>query len=237
MNVQIMTTSGEKKKTIDSAIFDLVYSPVIVAQAVRVYLANQRQGTAKVKTRGEVDRTKKKWYKQKHTGNARHGARNAHIFVGGGVSHGPDGMQNWKLSMSKPMRMNALQTALALQAKDGHVSIVEGLDSVLPKTKDVMVVLNNMNMAEKKILIVLDKTLPNLIRASQNVGSVLCSRVDRLNTYEVMSAHAVLMTEEALKALEGKFKTKKKTEVKEEKKAVKKTTTKKVAKKATEVKE
>src|SRR5260221_7335072 len=114
MTLKSMTTSGKAGTDITSVLFDAASSASTVAQAVRVYLGNQRQGTAKVKTRGEVERTKKKWYKQKGTGGARHGARSAPIFVGGGVSHGPTGTTDWSLKMSKPMRKVALRTALSM---------------------------------------------------------------------------------------------------------------------------
>lgn len=206
MNLKSVTITG-KEAVIDmkDSLFELAHDSKIVARAVRVYLSNQRQGTAKAKTRGEVDRTKKKFYKQKHTGNARHGARSAPIFVGGGVTHGPRGISNWTLSLSKKMRNIALQTALSLQAKENRLMIVSDLEKVGDKTKDVAKMLKDMNVKEDKVLIITESTMPALVRASRNVGSVLCTRVDRINTYEVMSAHKILATEGALHALAVRF--------------------------------
>jgi large subunit ribosomal protein L4 len=220
-----MNISGKELTVeVNPALFELKYSPLVVAQAVRVFLSNQRQGTAKVKTRGEVDRTKKKWFKQKHTGNARHGARSAPIFVGGGVSHGPTGNANWKLSMSKKMRDAALQTAFALQAKEDNIMVVDGLEKIGNKTKEVSAFLKATGVGEKKILIVTETTLPGLIRASANIGTVLCTRVDRLNTYEVMSAHKLLISANALSALEARFSKKEAPVATQKVKAVKKVT-------------
>lgn len=235
-----ITTSGKQGKETDTSLFETVSHLNTVAQAVRVFLTNQRQGTAKVKTRSEVARTKKKWYRQKGTGGARHGARNANIFVGGGSVHGPTGLTNWTLKMSKPMKISALRTALAVQAQDGNLMLVEGLEKVGNKTKEVATILKAMELSDVKTLIILDKTLENLVRASRNISSVLCTRADRLNTFEVMNAHKVIMTPEALKILEARLakrvKVEKEVEVKKPK-AVKKTAeVKKEVKKAVKAK-
>lgn len=210
MTLKSVNISGKSGKEVTSALFDSASSNKIVAQAVRVYLSNQRQGTAKVKTRGEVELTKKKWYRQKGTGGARHGARSANIFVGGGVSHGPTGLTDWSLKMSKPMRKAALKTALVMQAQEGNISVIEGLDKIGTKTKEVAKMLTDVGVGNAKTLIIANGTIENLIRASRNIQTVLCSRADRLNTYEVMSAHKILITGDAVEALEIKLgKTKK----------------------------
>ena len=205
MTLKSITISGKPGKEVASALFDSVVGNIIVAQAVRVYLANQRQGTAKTKTRGEISLTKKKWYRQKGTGGARHGARSAPIFVGGGVSHGPTGTTDWTLKISKPMRKVALKTALSMQAKRGNIMIVEGLEKIGTKTKEVAEMLKAVGVGDAKTLIVSDVTHPDFIRASRNIQTVLCSRADLLNTYEIMSAHKILMTAEAVSALEIKL--------------------------------
>jgi len=229
MELKTVTTSGKETMTsINDAVFTVTADPKIVAQSVRVYLSNQRQGTAKTKTRGEVDLTTKKWYRQKHTGRARHGAQSAPIFVGGGVTHGPNGNSNWKLSLSKPMRIRALQTAIGMQIKDGNVMVMTGLEKIGTKTKEFVSILKASKLEGQKVLIIADTTLPNLIQSSRNVASILCSRVDRLNTYEVMAAHKVLVTPEALSQLEAKFAgTTKETKPEEKKHVVKKAVTKK----------
>src|SRR5690554_4960009 len=100
----ITATSKASSIEVSDAVFGQKANPTLLAQAVRVYLSNLRQGTSKVKTRSEVSRTRAKWYRQKGTGNARHGARSAPIFVGGGVAHGPNGQQNWTKSLSRKMK-------------------------------------------------------------------------------------------------------------------------------------
>src|SRR5471030_1547190 len=116
MNLTVASTVGKTTSmSVNDAVFAAVINPELIAQAVRVYMSNQRQGSSKVKTRAEVARTKKKWFKQKGTGNARHGARTPNIFVGGGVAHGPNGMQNWSLKLSATMKKAALISALSAQ--------------------------------------------------------------------------------------------------------------------------
>ncbi len=206
MTLTSMTITGKKAETtVSDQIFGLTSSPLIVAQAVRVFLSNQRHGNAKTKSRGEVERTKQKVYKQKGTGNARHGARSAPIFVGGGVTHGPHGDANWTLTMSKTMRTKALQSALSLQAADGNIIIMNGLEKMAPKTKSAVDMLVAAGLGSKKVLIVTDVTNPDLIRATANLRTVMCTRVDRMNTHEVMSAHTVLISIEALGKLEERY--------------------------------
>src|SRR5690242_1823092 len=117
MQLTKVTKTGAKSQlTVSDSVFGVPVNKALIAQAVRVYMSNQRQGTSKAKTRSEINRTSAKWYKQKGTGRARHGARNAPLFVGGGVAHGPNGEQNWTRTLSKRMKMQALVTALSAQA-------------------------------------------------------------------------------------------------------------------------
>jgi large subunit ribosomal protein L4 len=205
MKLTSITTSGKKGKEIESPIFDRVGSKTLVAQAVRVYLGNQRQGTAKTKTRAEVNLTKKKMYKQKHTGNARHGAQSAPIFVGGGVTFGPHGNTNWKLTMSKTMRKRALETVLGLQAKAELVSVVEGMEDLSGKTKEMIQVLNALNLQDKAVLVVTGSQSNELDRATQNIGNVFVCNAHELTTYFVARAQSILITPAGLAALETRL--------------------------------
>src|SRR3989344_1281131 len=118
MTISHLTTSGKlEKKTTSSPLFSVPMNKVLLAQAIRVYQANLRQGTSSTKTRSDINRTKKKWYKQKGTGNARHGARTPSIFVGGGVAFGPNGTTDWSLKLTTAQKQRALVSALSSQAK------------------------------------------------------------------------------------------------------------------------
>ncbi len=207
MKLATYTSTGKKTADTDISLFDNAAHPSIVAQAVRVYLANQRSGTAKTKTRGEVDMTKAKWFKQKGTGRARHGAQSAPIFVGGGVTHGPSGNTNWKLSISKTMRRRALETALSMQAAQGRVIIVDGLDKTTGKTKDIVTLLTNMQIVNKAVLLITGTKNELLTRGVANLKNVLLCPADALTTYYVARAHTVLLTPEAVESLLARFAT------------------------------
>ncbi len=115
-------------------IFDEPVNKTLLSQAIHVYRDRAHPGLSKVKTRGEVNRTKAKWYRQKGTGRARHGAKSAPIFVGGGVAHGPKGLKR-KLSLPKNMAKKALNSALSYKAKKGEIIVVDGFEKI-KKTKE-----------------------------------------------------------------------------------------------------
>ncbi len=141
--VDLYTINGTKSGQIDlpKEIFAAKINEPLMTQAVRVYLSNQRQALARAQTRSEVNRTKAKWFRQKGTGRARHGARSAPIFVGGGKAHGPTGEQNYCLKMSKAMKKKALFSALTAKLKDKEIIIVKGMEKVEPKTKKMSEIL------------------------------------------------------------------------------------------------
>lgn len=227
MKLTSIDISGKAGKEIDSALFDNAGSTTLVAQAVRVYLANQRAGTAKTKTRAEVNLTKKKWFKQKGTGNARHGAQSAPIFVGGGVAHGQQGNSNWKLSMSQSMRRRALETVLSLQAQAGKVKISSGWSDISGKTKEAVNALSALEVANKAVLLVTGVYTEEMDKATRNIGNLFVCQAKDLTAYYVARAQQVLITPEALEILEKKFeKREKETKPKAE---VKKAPAKKVA--------
>src|SRR3989337_4248642 len=115
--INIKGTDAEKT-VLPKDVFEKKVKPVILAQAVRVWLSNQRAANAKTKTRTEVSKTTAKMYKQKGTGRARHGSYSAPIFVGGGVAHGPTGGENWKLKLPAKMTKKALLGALSIRARE-----------------------------------------------------------------------------------------------------------------------
>ncbi|MBI2066293.1 50S ribosomal protein L4 [Candidatus Woesebacteria bacterium] len=130
------------------AIFGEKENLPLLAQAVRVYEDRKHLGLAKAKTRAEIERTKKKWYRQKGTGGARHGARSAPIFVGGGVAHGPKGVKR-TLALPVKMKRKALAVALSLKAKEAEVVLVDGLGT-LKKAKDAQKLVNKIVKNEVK---------------------------------------------------------------------------------------
>lgn len=176
----------------------------LLAQAVRVYRANKRQGTAKVKSRGEVRGSGRKIWRQKGTGRARHGDRYAPIFVGGGVAHGPT-PRDWSLKLSKKMRRKALFGALSLRAQEGIISVVDSLDKIKPKTREFVAFLRNelkLEPGEETILLVGSKLPDNVRRGVGNIPDLQTMPVRTLNTYDVLAVKKIIFTKSAVKEIE-----------------------------------
>jgi large subunit ribosomal protein L4 len=184
----------------------------LFAQAIRVYQANLRQGTSYTKTRSEVKRTKKKWYKQKGTGNARHGARTPNIFVGGGVSHGPRAIENWSLKLNRKSKLIALQQALTLQKKNLFVS--KDIATLKGKTKGADKLISKFSEKTDKVLVILHKMNETVLRALANLNNVDVTTAERLNVLQVAQADKILIDFSALKTLEDRFNKVKKKSIK-----------------------
>ncbi len=201
------TTKTSSSIVVSDEVFGVAANKNLIAQAVRVYLSNQRQGTAKVKTRADINRTKKKWYKQKGTGGARHGARTPGIFVGGGVTHGPTGEQNWKLSLTKRMKQKALVCALSAQA--AQILVVDDLLQLDGKTASAAKMLAKVAPDKKRVLVVLERLEPMVLRSLHNLGNVISTTTDKLTTYEVAACDVILITSGAVEGLTKRLTTKK----------------------------
>lgn len=155
----------------------------LLAQAVRVYEDRKHLGLAKAKTRAEVERTKKKVYPQKGTGGARHGAKSAPIFVGGGVAHGPKGVKR-TLTLPSKMKKKALAVALSLKAKEGEVVLVDGV-SGFKKTSDVQNLLHKVGKEKKisKFTFVLSEENRPIARVIENIEGAQVLPFKSLNVY------------------------------------------------------
>lgn len=203
LNVMAFTATGAKgaEISLNEAIFGLKENKQLLAQAVNVYLGNQRSAHAKTKTRAEINRTTAKVYKQKGTGGARHGSRRAPIYVGGGIAHGPSGMQNYDRTMSKALRSKALAVALSTKINSGQIMIAD-LDKIEPKTKNISQALKKMNISGKTLLVSGGNSL-NL--AARNMDGVNVVRAQELTAYHILQGKNVVITNDALKIIEGRF--------------------------------
>lgn len=204
--VDVLATSGKKVSTISlpKEIFGVKVNEDLIAQAVRVYLANQRKAKAKTKRRGEVAGSGRKIWRQKGTGRARHGDRYAPIFVGGGVTHGPTGREVWKLKLSKKMRRQALFSALTSKLKEKDVIVVTGLEKLRPKTKEIGEVLQRLTQS-KKATIILPKKIENIIRAARNIRGVNLTQANLLNIYEVLNGGTLIFAKDSIEVLKETF--------------------------------
>lgn len=209
----IRTTSRDSNITADDSLFNKT-NDQLLAQAVRVYMSNKRQGTSKTQTRSDVSRTTRKWYRQKGTGNARHGARDATLFVGGAVAHGPTGMENWKKRLTKSQRRQAIIAALSAQVQ--NIVINDEINDLSGKTKQAFELLNEIaakfegdkfNLTENNLLIIVDKKNEKLDRAMKNIPKVRVIVVDLVNALLIAQADKIILTTGSLETLEEKLKT------------------------------
>lgn len=195
----------EKTVTLPKEIFAVGGNAKLLAQYVRVYLANQRQGTSSTKTRSEVTGSTKKIYRQKGTGRARHGASKAPIFVGGGIAFGPK-PRDYSLKMNKKQKRKALFYSLSLKAKDKEiVGVSDKTLTVKPQTKKIAELLTKMGVGASKVLIVLSDTRNNLYLSSRNIANVDIVTAQTINPYEVLNHSKILFTENAVQTLTNHF--------------------------------
>lgn len=212
VTANVIDIKGKVIESLDlpAEIFAAKVNTKLIAQAVRVYLANQRAGSASTKTRGEVIGSTRKIYKQKGTGRARHGAAKAPIFVHGGIAHGPK-PKDFSLSLTKNMRKKALFAALTSKLQGGEIRIVTGFDKVEAKTKIMSGVIRSIlgDTKAKKVLLVLDtdgeNKNQNIIRAGRNLPGVEYTAADRLNAYEVINSRVIVMAKGAVTRMETHF--------------------------------
>ncbi|MEK7559071.1 MAG: 50S ribosomal protein L4 [Patescibacteria group bacterium] len=212
LNADVYGMTGKivSKLSLPKEIFGAKVNDKLMAQAVRVYLANQRSGTASTKTRGEVHGTTKKAWRQKGTGRARHGSKKAPIFVHGGIAHGPR-PHDFSLKMPQKMRKAALFSALTFKNQNGEIKIISGLEKIEPKTKFMADVVRKLDTVSKKrniLLVTPDKEksgLENLYRASRNIEGLRIIKADLVNTYEILNTKAIFLMKDAVDAIEKHF--------------------------------
>lgn len=204
LSVPSYTKSGAKGKGISlpKEVFGQEPNPELLAQAVRVFLANQRRAGAKTKTRGEVSKSKRKIWRQKGLGLARHGARSAPIFVGGGIAHGPR-EENYKLSMPAKMRKIALASALSAKQKKGDI-LVADLEKIGSKTKDVAHFLQKLGTRQKASII--HSGSSSLWRAGRNIKGLTLIPAAQLTAYDVLASNKLIFTREGLEQLAARVK-------------------------------
>jgi large subunit ribosomal protein L4 len=216
MIINCFDISGKKLTgiTVSSQVFGQKANDALLSQAIRVYLSNQRRANAKAKSRSEITGSRRKIWRQKGTGRARHSDRYAPIFVGGGVAHGPKGDQNFNLKLTSKMRRQALKLALSAKCGDGKLVAVKGLDKIPPKTKEFAKILTALKLNDRKIAFVLSKKQPLIERSVSNLANSKALLVNLLNPYRVLFYDVLVFEPEALLFWEDKKLIKSKTRTK-----------------------
>lgn len=217
LSVSVYSLTGRTVGTLNLPIkvFGQKVNKKLLAQAVRVYLANQKTHWSSTKTRSEVKGSTRKIWKQKGTGRARHGGIRAPIFVGGGIALGPK-PRKVILDLPKKMRKKALIHALSQKVKDNEVFGISGLDKATGKTKEMAQLLKQLNSKVNppaggqkakpaSTLIITDKIFENASRALKNIPSVNILPADQLNILEVLKHHSLILTKDATARLETRL--------------------------------
>ena len=199
--MDLLTIGGTVKGQVElpAALFDQKGKKGLVWESVKCYLANQRQGNASTKRRGEVSGTGKKPHRQKHTGHARHGSRRSPIFVGGGIAWGPQ-PHDYSYELPKKLRRQALALALSARKGEEAVTVVEDFELPEPKTKEMVRVLKGLNL-DGKVLLLTDGVSESLKRAGRNLPDLTVMAVQQVSTYDVVSHRRIVLTESGLKRL------------------------------------
>ena len=200
--LQVVNIKGEKVSEIkvNKEIWGIEPNDAVLYDALRLARNNFRQGTADTKTRSEVSGGGRKPWRQKGTGRARQGSTRAPHWIKGGIVFGPH-PRSYSIKMNRKERRLALKSALAYKAIESKLVVVDSINVESGKTKDMKAILKDLNIA-KKVLIVVDELNDNLILSSRNLNNVLLLAVDEINTYDVVYADTMVITEKALKQLE-----------------------------------
>lgn len=207
MEFPVVDKSGKQVSKIElpADIFEAKINVGLMHQAYVRQMANARQGTHSSLTRGEIRMTKAKWYRQKGTGRARHGARSAPIFVGGGVAHGPK-PRDYSTDMPKKMRRGAIRSALSALVRDDQLVVVDKLDMDTPKTKDIRQVLNAL-VGDQSALILVTNDQSAVRKSVNNLAEAHSIVANYLNVRDLLKYDKVIMpldTLEIIKSIWGK---------------------------------
>jgi large subunit ribosomal protein L4 len=193
-------TESAESVELPSSIFEVEPNHHLIYQAVRSFLSNQRQGTHKTKGRSEVRGGGKKPWRQKGRGTARAGTIRSPLWVGGGTVHGPQ-PRLYKFDIPKKAAKLARKSALSLKAKAGEIMIVEDINFEQPKTKDFNSILKNLDIAAKKVLMLLTVDNSNVYKSGRNIPKVNLRNARDVATYELVNNQTILIQKSALEAL------------------------------------
>ena len=200
---KLFNLKGEELKDINlkDDIFGITPNANVLSDAIIFSLAALRQGTHKTKNRSEVRGGGRKPYRQKGTGNARQGSRRAVQWVGGG-RYGTPVPRDYSKKQNKKERRIALLSALSEKAADKEIMVVDNFKLETPKTKDMIEILTNLKVNDKKVLIVAKELDENLILASRNLGNIILLEADEINVLDIIATNVMIVTEDALKEIE-----------------------------------
>ena len=204
MEISVLDIKGQetgRKVTLNESIFGIEPNDHVLYLAVKQYLANQRQGTAKSKERSEISGSTRKLGRQKGGGGARHGDINSPLLRGGGRVFGPK-PRDYSFKLNKKVKALARKSALSYKAQENAIVVVEDFNMEAPKTKDFVNITKNLKVDDKKALLVLANANKNVYLSTRNLQRNEVLTASALNTYKVLNADVLVLTENSLKVLD-----------------------------------
>ena len=203
MQVQVYNMSGEEVSSVElpADIFEAKVNRDLMHQALVRQMANKRLGTHKAKGRSEINKSTRKIYRQKGTGNARHGSRRAPIFVGGGVAHGPLPRKYTK-KMPRKMRRAALRSALTVKANNGDIVVLDKISMDAPKTKEIVATMNRLTEGSSTLLVLAGHDT-NVELSARNAVDVKALLANYLNIRDLLGYDKLVLPLDALETIES----------------------------------
>ena len=204
MDINVLDIKGQetgRKVTLNENIFGIEPNDHVLYLAVKQYLADQRQGTAKSKERSEHAGSTRKLGRQKGGGGARRGDINSPVLVGGGRVFGPK-PRDYSFKLNKKVKVLARKSALAYKAQDNAIVVVEDFHLDAPKTKDFVNIAKNLKVDSKKVLLVLPEVEKNVYLSARNLQKAEVMTAAQVNSYKVLNADVVVITENSLKVID-----------------------------------
>lgn len=205
MELSVLNINGQetgKKVTLNDAIFGIEPNDHVIYLDVKQYLANQRQGTAKSKERSEMSGSTRKLGRQKGGGGARRGDINSPVLVGGARVFGPK-PRDYGFKLNKKVKVLARKSALAYKAQENAIIVVDQFNMDAPKTKDFLNIAKNLKVEGKKTLVVLPEINKNVYLSARNIKKAEVMRAGDINTYKVLNADVLVITEDSLQQIDA----------------------------------
>lgn len=204
MEVSVLNINGQetgRKVTLNESIFGIEPNDHVLYLDVKQYLANQRQGTAKTKERSELSGSTRKLGRQKGGGGARRGDINSPVLVGGARVFGPK-PRDYGFKLNKKVKQLARKSALSYKAQENSILVVQDFNLDAPKTKDFVNIAKNLKVDGRKTLLVLPEVNKNVYLSARNLQQAEVMTASTLNTYKVLNADVLIVTENSLKAID-----------------------------------
>lgn len=207
MKLSVFNIKGEetgREVSLDKKVFGIEPNEHAVYLEVKQFLANQRQGTHKVKTRNEISGSTKKIKKQKGTGTARAGSIKSPVFRGGGTVFGPE-PRDYSFKLNKKVKQLAKRSALSAKAKEKQIMILEDINFDAPKTKEFTNILASLAVSDKKSLVIFGTHNENVYLSSRNIKNTKISTADELSTYDLVNAEQLILVESSVELIQKRL--------------------------------